>query len=608
MSIKKLRIEGLRSFLEKQEIDFAIPDMKNIGSGLTVIVGPNNSGKTTIIEALNLIRKNSDTIPVEMKNLKTNGNVSIEIIDEQDTSYKISTCEKDGAYAVRERNNIIQEYGYNESPLDMFILSNKRSFSSTFYSNSGNSERKYYGGNISNSFLREENNQNNNFGTRLRKAITNRTAFDAELRKVINPIPNWNIQSLNGNTLYLEFSVGDIKHSSIGAGDGFINIFNIIDAFYDASDNGIIIIDEPEISLHPDLQRKLLELIIEKSKTKQIVLCTHSPYFINWEMISKNSKLYRFKKQDTTTHIYEIKEDTRNDITKMLNEENPHILGLETNEVFFLNDNIILTEGQEDVICYRKIFEKYNFKPNASFFGWGVGGADGIEYTLKILNDLGYQKIFVILDNDKKAKIPELKSSYNNIEVCSIPTNDVRNKKKGILKNFQKTLNKLDIDETQKQTLIKKFEQVDYDAIISDFSKMEVNTNYEKDILELIEKIKKYFEIEINNKIIYNDKKSADSNNCYEEEQAEKIFEKYSFYKKINEYIEKKYKKYSFNQGVGGIISHKKIKNNKFLYILSETRGINEEFKITYNFHILVNIKNNKAKIIKIKRINRKLP
>ena len=33
-------------------LNFALPDNKTPGSGLTIIVGPNNSGKTTIIESI----------------------------------------------------------------------------------------------------------------------------------------------------------------------------------------------------------------------------------------------------------------------------------------------------------------------------------------------------------------------------------------------------------------------------------------------------------------------------------------------------------------------------------------------------------------------------
>ncbi len=50
--LKSLSIENYKGFYDLQSIEFAIPDNKKDGSGLTLIVGPNNTGKTTIIESL----------------------------------------------------------------------------------------------------------------------------------------------------------------------------------------------------------------------------------------------------------------------------------------------------------------------------------------------------------------------------------------------------------------------------------------------------------------------------------------------------------------------------------------------------------------------------
>lgn len=51
MSLKSLSIAEYKGFFEEQIIHFAIPNGK-LGSGLTLILGPNNSGKTTLIESL----------------------------------------------------------------------------------------------------------------------------------------------------------------------------------------------------------------------------------------------------------------------------------------------------------------------------------------------------------------------------------------------------------------------------------------------------------------------------------------------------------------------------------------------------------------------------
>ncbi|MCI4000717.1 ATP-binding protein, partial [Klebsiella pneumoniae] len=41
-----------------------------------------------------------------------------------------------------------------------------------------------------------------------------------------------------------------------------------------------LFIDEPELCLHPKGQTKLLEALLEISRTKQVFLTTHSPYFL----------------------------------------------------------------------------------------------------------------------------------------------------------------------------------------------------------------------------------------------------------------------------------------------------------------------------------------
>ena len=49
-----LQIEGLRGFVTKQSLRFSVPN-NQYGSGLTVIVGANNSGKSSILEAIRAV-------------------------------------------------------------------------------------------------------------------------------------------------------------------------------------------------------------------------------------------------------------------------------------------------------------------------------------------------------------------------------------------------------------------------------------------------------------------------------------------------------------------------------------------------------------------------
>ena len=51
MLISTLDIIGFRGFAQEQTLHFAQPNGA-VGSGLTIIVGPNNGGKSTIVESL----------------------------------------------------------------------------------------------------------------------------------------------------------------------------------------------------------------------------------------------------------------------------------------------------------------------------------------------------------------------------------------------------------------------------------------------------------------------------------------------------------------------------------------------------------------------------
>ena len=67
MAFTKFTIENFKCFKNQQDLVFAKPNLELEGSGITYIVGANNSGKTTIVEGLSIKDKDriksSDRIP-----------------------------------------------------------------------------------------------------------------------------------------------------------------------------------------------------------------------------------------------------------------------------------------------------------------------------------------------------------------------------------------------------------------------------------------------------------------------------------------------------------------------------------------------------------------
>jgi len=192
----------------------------------------------------------------------------------------------------------------------------------------------------------------------------------------------------------------------------------------------LIFIDEPELSLHPSLQKKLNKLLVEFSKDRQIIISTHSPYFISWNSLENGGKISRTVKELNGTKIYELAEQTTKLVLSLIhNLNNPHIFGLDAREIFFLDDNIILVEGQEDVIFIDRILTLKNLNLNGTFYGWGVGGATNTDKVAKMLEDLGFKKVAIILDNNMKHLTEDLQKQFMDYKIFSIPTDDIREKK-----------------------------------------------------------------------------------------------------------------------------------------------------------------------------------
>lgn len=424
MSYKKIEILGLRGFGENQTLHFGQANGKK-GSGLSVIVGPNNSGKSKIYEAFRAISSNAPpSFSSGQRNISANRKIQIKLTRNDDTVSYLKTSEVGGG-----SETIFVPTRNEGDKLNFFTLPSRRAFQPFFSKDTWT--RKQYTDSITLAPQRE--NQLTHFFRRLFKIQQEQETyiiFNSIISKVLGEVPNWCIELSDNQQHYLQFDNNGSAHNSDGCGEGLLSVFTIVDALYDSIPGDLIFIDEPELSLHPALQKKLVTLLLEYSTDRQIIISTHSPYFINWVSLENGGKISRTVKELTGTKIYELENKTAVEILKLLNDlQNPHTLGLDAREIFFLEDKIILVEGQEDVIFLNKIFELNGSKVNGTFYGWGVGGADKTGRVLQMLKDLGFKKVAVIFDNNKKHLITELQSKFNNYYFTNIPTDDVRDKK-----------------------------------------------------------------------------------------------------------------------------------------------------------------------------------
>ncbi len=84
---------------------------------------------------------------------------------------------------------------------------------------------------------------------------------------------------------------GALLSEKLSSGEKQMLSFLCYNAFYE---NGIIFIDEPELSLHTDWQRMLFDKLMEQGTNNQLIIATHSPFiysqFPDKELILDNDK------------------------------------------------------------------------------------------------------------------------------------------------------------------------------------------------------------------------------------------------------------------------------------------------------------------------------
>jgi predicted ATP-dependent endonuclease of OLD family len=410
--IKSVAIEHYKGFYDVEKIYFAKPDGTNFGSGLTLIVGPNNTGKTSVIEAL-LLNKDK-----KFKNTERHNNLSpvikIENVSGKETKY---TNINDGAIITTsgEEHGIIFE-----------LIPSRRYWQHQF---SGewkfdNLIHESAAGDIRNS-------GSFNLGPILRKILREpslKSKFDLNIKNVLPHFTDWTIDTNEANQDFIKYKTNDDWHQASLLGDGVISLFRIM-AHLVHDKNSTFIIDEPELSLHPAAQKRLSNVLSQLSKDKQIIICTHSPYFVNWGDFCNGAKIVRLNKPSgkCKVNILDNNKNYSDFISTSLQQfEKPQLLDTTAKEILF-SDKILFTEGQEDVGIIKKwCFEN---KRNLSFeiFGYGVGGETNMALFLELATDLGLEKVGAIYDSNS-TKFQSDKTTYGKFSLKQLPTEDIRDK------------------------------------------------------------------------------------------------------------------------------------------------------------------------------------
>lgn len=301
----------------------------------------------------------------------------------------------------------------------------------------------------------------NNFTFRLFDAQKKSYEFNKIFWRILGKQLEWTIDQDDTGQYYVKVKKDNfVCHNSDGLGEGIVSLLFIIDAIFEAKENELIVIDEPELSLHPQLQARLLDEILELTKTTQVVISTHSSNMTSVESAINNGIIARVYEHNSSSVISCIDAKCREYFKSYSgNIYNPHIIGSDARACFFAEDGFIITEGQEDVMLFPKILEQLGLPNKVPFFGFGAGGASGISQIAYILKCLGFSNIGAIFDGDKKGDYEKFLADYSEIgyKAWIIPADDIRDKpsiqkesKPGLLDKNNKLKAEYDKDELRK--------------------------------------------------------------------------------------------------------------------------------------------------------------
>jgi predicted ATP-dependent endonuclease of OLD family len=414
-TIRSVSIEHYKGFFERRDIGFAQPNGRP-GGGLTILVGPNNSGKSSV---LNAVRLALTPRHVDVEHRHAGKLLQISITNDAGTVKTLSNPDL-GA-------NVVVNGGINAWPQskDFRLIPSRRSWSP--YTSSETMDTNSYWQNAIN---RQAGGGDDTFlVSRVAGLATDeRLKFENILRELLPQLNSWKIELSRGQTFILYETKSGAKHAADLFGDGMSSLFRIALALTDSIEGQVIAIDEPELSLHPQAQKLLAAALSRYADHLQLLITTHSPYFVNWNDLANGAKVYRLTQEDAGITVGVLQEQTLEDIRGLVDDwQKPNLLDVVSREIFFA-DEVVFFEGQEDVGLLKKFAEDRHL-PYLPAFGYGAGGAGNIGYFLQMARDLGVPAA-AVFDGDHEVLKTKTAASFPENFIELLPAPDMRDKLK----------------------------------------------------------------------------------------------------------------------------------------------------------------------------------
>ncbi len=439
--IEYIRFPFFKNFGENLKVNFTFP--------ITFIVGQNGSGKSSLLHALYGAPEGksveefwytTDLDPI--KDLKDNRHCFIYSYKTKYTKSKAEVLKtrikKENNPDYWEPSRPLKKYGMKRLPSNKnrkemtktrWNVLNKNVYHLDFrYSLSAYDKYFYFGAKPNTKTIKSKQDLIRKYAPKLRTAFDenkktsyySRTVYDikelsdkekAEISKILGKQYE-EIKFLEHNFydrnkgFAIRYKTKSTTYSEAYAGSGETAIVKLVIDLLNAEDYSLILLDEPETSLHPLAQKRLVNFILGQVKKKklQVIISTHSPDIIEG-MPKEAIKIF-----------YENPVSGKVNIIENVHPENAfvHIGRTISDKKVIIAEDVLAKMIVEKVITENgdsKLFE-------VRFFSGGVGQMKQDEMT--VFSKMDDNNHFIIFDGDQKAdkiKIEELPDVEKTIEI-----------------------------------------------------------------------------------------------------------------------------------------------------------------------------------------------
>lgn len=407
MKIKEIQLRNIKCFT-KEDIE--------LSAKINVLVGKNNSGKSTVARASLMIQIGYSYSSQDRR--AGGGNSEVKIFFSEVDAYFPSDTTGMAFKITNAVDKTLLQSGGTSSPAKLLAQREPHNFIYPYLSN-----RKV-----------------ESFDETVTTDRT--TAVSGDLRNLYAKVDRLSNIGMRAHDYYIEactqffgfpitgfdsaggkkacHSIDDFNRIALDKmGDGVPNILGLL-VDLAVADNKLFVIEEPENDIHPEALKALLKLIVDKSKSNQFIITTHS------NIVTK------YLGAEPGTKIFRVDMELQNNIPTSRTEEVSipeakgellEYLGYEPTDLYLYDGFLFLEESSAEKIIKEYLFHWFAPSLVGKLKTYSAMGKDKIKVRFESFNTLFCylnqepvykNKAWVIIDSgeDEKRIIDDLKHIY----------------------------------------------------------------------------------------------------------------------------------------------------------------------------------------------------